>query len=497
MSEAIQLLAELRRQGVNPTGINADSRRVTPGELFVALPGARHDGRTFIAEAAARGAVGVVCEQRGEYGDHEGETTIIPRFEVTDVRAISGELADHVYDHPSSRLSMIGVTGTNGKTSVSQWVSQAFKLLGHRCGVIGTLGSGFPGALADLPNTTPDVISVHRILAEFLAARADSCVMEASSIGLDQGRTNAVAFDIAVYTNLTRDHLDYHGSMDAYASAKARLFESPGLSAAVINLDDAFGRQLVARIADKGVRLIGYSLDQSQAATADDVIRASNMQLTDTGLRFTVHTPQGSATVDAPLFGRFNAANLLAVLGVLIASNIPLQQAVAALQKLTPPAGRMQAIGGAKEPLLVVDYAHTPDALEQVLVTLREVASARGGRLMCVFGCGGERDRGKRPLMGEVVARLADLATVTSDNPRGEDPRSIIAEITQGMQPAARIETDRTTAIRSTVRQARQQDVILIAGKGHEEYQEIDGRRLPFSDVDQATEALATWRIAA
>jgi len=497
VSKALRVVTELRRQGVMPSGISADSRRIVPGDVFVALPGARRDGRSFIAEAVARGAVAVLREHGSSDAAVGGTAPAVPSIAVAGLQAVGGELADLIYDHPSEKLWMFGVTGTNGKTSVSQWIAEAFKLLGRKCGVIGTLGSGFPGRLTEHPNTTPDAISLQRTLAGFVAAGAEACAIEASSIGIDQGRTHPLAIDVAVFTNLTRDHLDYHASMDAYAAAKSRLFEVPHLAAAILNLDDDFGARLHARLASRGVRRIGYSLGKAASIPGDEIIRADDLQLTGQGLRFTLHSAQGEAQVEVPLVGRFNAANLLAVLGSLLASGIPFDRAVAVLPQLTPPPGRMQALGGNRKPLLVIDYAHTPDALEQVLATLREVAAARGGKLACVFGCGGERDPGKRPLMGEVVARLADIALVTSDNPRGEDPDAIIADILRGMQPGVTVDSDRATAIRAAVQGARAQDVVLIAGKGHEAYQEIAGRRLPFSDLEQANASLATWRIAA
>ena len=497
MNEALRVVAELRRQDVVPAGISADSRRILPGDVFVALPGARSDGASFIRDAVARGAVAVLREHGGSGTAVANSATAVPSIPVAGLRAVCGELADLIYDHPSEKLWMFGVTGTNGKTSVTQWIAEAFKLLGRKCGVIGTLGSGFPGQLAEHPNTTPDAISMQRTLAGFVAAGAEACAIEASSIGLAQGRTHPLAIDVAVFTNLTRDHLDYHASMDAYAAAKGRLFEVPHLAAAILNLDDDFGARLHARLAGSGVRRIGYSLSKAAAIAGDEIVRADDLQLTGQGLRFTLHAAQGEAPVEVPLIGRFNAANLLAVVASLLASGIPFDRAVAVLPQLAPPPGRMQALGGDRKPLLVIDYAHTPDALEQVLATLREVASARGGKLACVFGCGGERDPGKRPLMGEVVARLADTALVTSDNPRGEDPDAIIADILRGMPPGATVDGDRAAAIRAAVQKARAQDVVLIAGKGHEAYQEVAGRRLAFSDLEQADAALASWRIAA
>jgi len=495
VSEALRLLAELRRSGVAPRGISADSRQIEPGDVFVAITGAHRDGRSFISEAVARGAVAVLREDRSGDAGAGGLAGQVPELAVAGLPAVCGELADLVYDHPSEKLWMFGVTGTNGKTSVSQWIAQAFQLLGRKCGVIGTLGSGFPGHLTENPNTTPDAVSLQRTLAGLVAAGAEACAIEASSIGLDQRRTHPLAIDVAVFTNLTRDHLDYHASMEAYAAAKNRLFEVPHLAAAIVNLDDDFGARLHAGLAGKGIRRIGYTLGTT--ATADEIIRGEDMQLTGQGLRFTIHAAPGIAPVAVPLIGRFNASNLLAVLGSLLASGIPYDQATTVLPQLVPPPGRMQTLGGTRKPLLVIDYAHTPDALEQVLTTLREVAAARGGGLACVFGCGGERDPGKRPLMGEVVSRLADAGIVTSDNPRGESPDAIIADILRGMRPGATVEADRAAAIRAAVHQAGERDVVLIAGKGHEAYQEIAGRRLSFSDLQQANDSLATWRIAA
>ncbi len=493
----MQILDDLRGRGVIPSGITADSRQLHDGDVFVAIPGIKTDGRDYIGEAVARGAAAVLFEADGQRAVAESR---VPTVAVNQLSRLSGELAHLVYGRPSEKLWMVGITGTNGKTSVSQWIAQALSLLGRKCGIVGTLGNGFPGELRESPNTTPDAICVHRTLAGFLAAGADACAMEVSSIGLAEGRTNAVAFDVAVFTNLTRDHLDYHGSMQAYAAAKQKLFAMPGLVAAVINLDDSFGLTLGAGLAARGVRQIGYTLGAAtaMAGKAAEVIAAENLVVTGSGISFTARTPQGEAQVAVKLLGRFNAANLLAVLGALLASGVALKPAAAVLERLTPPPGRMQAVsGGQGEPLLVIDYAHTPDALEQALSTLREVAVARGGRLLCLFGCGGERDPGKRPLMGEIVARLADMNFVTSDNPRGENPLKIIADILRGMIEPGSVEPDRAAAIRAAVMAAAPDDVVLIAGKGHEPTQEIAGRRLPFSDLEQAHAALAAWKAAA
>ncbi|HTY98620.1 MAG TPA: UDP-N-acetylmuramoyl-L-alanyl-D-glutamate--2,6-diaminopimelate ligase [Rhodocyclaceae bacterium] len=476
---AADVVGWLSSQGVQVTGISADSRRIDAGDVFVALPGLRSDGRAHIAEAVAKGAVAVLTVVR-ELGD-----VGVPALAVADLPALSGEIAHLLYGRPSERLWLAGVTGTNGKTSVSQWIAQAMTLLDRKCGVIGTLGNGFPGELRASPNTTPDAVTLHRTLAGFLAKGAVACAMEVSSIGIDLKRIAGAAFDVAVFTNLSRDHLDHHGTMEAYAAAKASFFELPGLSAAVINLDDPFGLEL-ARALKGRLRVIGYSLGGAPADAADELLAAANFAMTGAGLGFEL----AGVRFEAPVVGRFNAANLLAVIGGLVAGGKGLADIAAALRHIEPPPGRMQALGGKDRPLVVVDYAHTPDALEKVLATLRETAAARRGRLVCVFGCGGDRDPGKRPLMGEAAERLADRVILTSDNPRGEEPAAIIAAIAAGMSNPPVIEADRAAAIRRAVGEAAAADVVLLAGKGHEPYQEVAGVRRPFSDAQEALLAL-------
>jgi UDP-N-acetylmuramoyl-L-alanyl-D-glutamate--2,6-diaminopimelate ligase len=381
-------------------------------------------------------------------------------------------------------LFMVGVTGTNGKTSVTQWIAHALTRLGRKCALVGTLGNGFPDALVPGPNTTPGAAVLQQLLPEFVRQGAQACAMEVSSIGLHQKRVAGVVFDVAVFTNFTRDHLDYHGGMAEYAAMKRKLFEMPGLRTAVINLDDPFGSEIAAQLAGR-VRTIGYTLADAQGA--DNVLRAENLSQSGAGLAFDV----AGTHFTAPVVGSFNAANLLAVIGALIAGGETLAASAGALQDIEPPPGRMQALGGMAAPLVVVDYAHTPDALEKVLATLRETATARGGKLLCVFGCGGDRDAGKRPLMGAIAEQCADRVVVTSDNPRSEDPLTIIAAIRSGMQQSPDIEADRARAIVQTITQADARDVILLAGKGHEPYQEVAGVRLPFSDAASAKSALA------
>lgn len=496
MSSAMQILAELHARGISPTGLCADSRQVRAGDVFVALPGLRSDGRQFIAAALERGALAVLLEAEAGSDQHQLNMGV-PILLIEHLAAQLGDLADLIYAQPSAQLTLFGVTGTNGKTTVSQCLAQAYHLLGKRCGVIGTLGSGFLGELQESPNTTPDVASLHATLAGLRDAGAEACAMEVSSIGLDQQRVQAIAFDVAIFTNLSRDHLEYHGDMQRYAVAKAKLFAMSGLRALVLNLDDAFGRELALQSANTGVRRFGYTLGASEqyAHLVESLICLESLQLGGQGLDLHIRCPMGEAQITSALLGRFNAENLLAVLAALLAVDIPFSEIVAVLPQLRAPAGRLQLVpkvteAGA-EPLVVVDYAHTPDALRQVLATLREVANARAGRLCCVFGCGGDRDAGKRPLMGQVVMELADDVWVSSDNPRSESPQQIIAEIVSGVaEHAVHIEVDRALAIRQALQAAADQDVVLLAGKGHEPYQEIAGQRLPFSDWEQAQLAL-------
>jgi UDP-N-acetylmuramoyl-L-alanyl-D-glutamate--2,6-diaminopimelate ligase len=402
---------------------------------------------------------------------------------VDGLREQVGEIAARFFGRPSAALHVIGVTGTNGKTSIVQLLANALALLGQRAATIGTLGAGLVGALRAGERTTPDVISVQALLAEFRDAGASHVAMEVSSHALEQGRVNAVDFNVAVFTNLTRDHLDYHGTMAAYGAAKAKLFACPGLRSAVINVDDAFGRELAARLPDD-VRGLRYAID------AQAEVRASGVTTSGAGLAFMLHTPWGEGAIESSLLGRFNVYNLMAVAGGLGALGYTFAQIQNALTQLRPVAGRMNRLGGsARAPLVVIDYAHTPDALEQALTSLRAHCA---GRLVCVFGCGGERDKGKRPQMGAIAERLADRLIVTDDNPRGEDGSAIVKQIVAGLARPERatVERDRAAAIAFALRAAQPGDVVLIAGKGHESYQEIAGRKLPFDDLDIARRAL-------
>ncbi len=471
-------LARLAAMGAQPAAIAADSRRVEPGSLFLAYPGERADGRRHIGEAIARGAVAVLWEGAGFTWD---DAWRVPHLAVAGLREQAGCIAAEFYGHPAEGLWSIGITGTNGKTSCSHWLAAALARLGRRTALVGTLGNGFPGALAPSHNTTPDAVLLHGLLADYRRQGAVCLAMEVSSHGLSQGRVNGMRFDVAVFTNLSRDHLDYHGDMEAYGRAKRLLFDWPGLRHAVINADDAFGARLLGALSRDGLELHGYGLQAGG-------IRGRNLRLDDAGLAMDVSLPGGDIRVEAPhLLGRFNAYNLLAVLAALLASGIAPEDAAHVLRTVEPVAGRMQRLGGGAAPLVVIDYAHTPDALEKVLLALREQTR---GRLVCVFGCGGNRDKGKRPLMGEVASALADEVIVTSDNPRHEEPLAIIDDILAGMRGNYRVEADRAAAIREAIIGVGPGDVVLIAGKGHEDYQEIGNRRLPFSDPEVARRAL-------
>ncbi|HKU71191.1 MAG TPA: UDP-N-acetylmuramoyl-L-alanyl-D-glutamate--2,6-diaminopimelate ligase [Burkholderiales bacterium] len=468
-----------------------DSRAVHPGDTFVAYPGLARDGRDFIGDAFAGGAASVLWERAGFAWNRKWRQ---PNLGLKDLRRHAGEIASEVCGRPSERLTVIGVTGTNGKTTCSQWIAQALTRAGRPCAVIGTLGSGMRPPLEPLVNTTPDSLWLHARLAEFARRGAQAVAMEVSSIGLDQDRVAGVEFDTALFTNLTRDHLDYHRTMKRYQDAKARLLTWDTLKHAVVNLDDDFGAELARRIRRPGLSVVGYGFGAARGTK----VAGGNLATTARGVAFDVKTPWGSAHLACPVLGRHNAYNLLGTLAVLLANGMPLRKAVRAVTALKPVPGRLQPLGGGAKPMVVVDYAHTPDALQQVLTTLREVLDSRSAihesRLICVFGCGGDRDRGKRPVMGRLAERLADRVVVTSDNPRGENPRRIIADIvsgTQGTTDEIVVEPSRRAAIRRAVAGARRGDIVLVAGKGHESYQEVRGVRRPFSDVAVAKEALS------
>jgi len=463
------------------SGLNLDSRRVRPGDAFFALRGTREHGIKFAAIAVQRGARVVLAEAPAP-----SETTLdVPVLWIDNLHGRVGDIAARFFGEPSAALSVIGVTGTNGKTSTVQLLAHALEHLGHRAATIGTLGAGLHGNLQAGERTTPDAIEVQGLLAEFRAEGATHVAMEVSSHALEQGRVGAVKFDVAAFTNLTRDHLDYHGSMEAYGAAKAKLFAWPSLHTAVINIDDAFGRELAEQL-PANARALRYSAAGDDRADID----ATAVTTSSEGLNFVLRTPWGERSVSSRLLGRFNVANLLTVVGCLGALGEPFESIVEAVEAMEPVNGRMNRLGGfGNEPLVVVDYAHTPDALEQALTALRAHCA---GQLICVFGCGGDRDAGKRPVMGEIAERLADSIVVTDDNPRSEDGDVIVAQIVAGLsRPAqAKVERDRAAAIRWAVTRAKPGDVVLVAGKGHETYQESAAGKRPFDDFAVARAAL-------
>jgi len=462
------------------SGLTLDSRQVRPGDAFFALRGTREHGIAFARGAIERGARVVLAEApatRVELG--------VPVLWVDGLHGKVGEIASRFFGRPSEAMRVIGVTGTNGKTSTVQLLAQALEYLGHRAATIGTLGAGLHGRINEGERTTPDAINVQGLLASFRDEGATHVAMEVSSHALEQGRVAAVAFDVAAFTNLTRDHLDYHGSMEAYGEAKARLFAWPTLQAAAINIDDAFGKSLAQRI-PAGVTALRLSAENQ----ADADVRASDVVTSAEGLAFELHTPWGRHPVRSRLLGRFNVANLLAVIACLGAMGEPFERIVAAVETLEPINGRMNRLGGVPGlPLVVVDYAHTPDALEQALTALRAHCA---GQLICVFGCGGDRDAGKRPQMGAIAERLADRIIITDDNPRTEDGDVIVAHIVAGLRrpDVATRERDRARAIELALALAQSGDVVLIAGKGHETYQEGAHGKRPFDDLAVARKAL-------
>jgi UDP-N-acetylmuramyl-tripeptide synthetase len=461
--------------------MTTDSRKVTDGSLFLAYPGETSDGRNHILDAIKNGASAIIWDR----GNFEWK----PEWDIENIgiqylRLQSGNIASQFYKAPSEKMWMIGVTGTNGKTSITQWIAQCMNYCQRKTAVIGTLGNGLPNQLTETNNTTPDAVLLQSMLADYVKQEVKAVAMEVSSHGLHQGRVRAVNFDVAVLSNLTRDHLDYHKTFEAYAAAKRILFEYSDLKCAVLNIDDAFGQTIAHDLKAAGKTVLTYGMAQGD-------VRAENVQFTNTYFSFDVITPNGNASVKANLVGKFNVYNVLAVLATLLVSNISLDDAVAAIGRIESAKGRMQMLGGGDLPLVVVDYAHTPDALEKVLDTLTEQAGSH--HVVCVFGCGGNRDAGKRPMMGKVASSHAFAVVVTSDNPRDEAPENIIQDILQGLHGNFIVEPDRAKAITIAILSAKPGDIVLIAGKGHEEYQEIKGEKQHFSDIEKAIEALKIY----
>lgn len=463
-------------------GLTTDSREVRQGDAFLALSGPQTPADCHVGNAIESGATVVLLEsaEAGECEERMG-ALVVP---VPDLKARLGAIADRFHEHPSQRLRVLGVTGTNGKTSVSHYITQLLNDTGMPCGLLGTLGYGMPGRLAPATHTTPDVVQVNRNLARILGQGGRTAVMEVSSHALEQGRIDGIHMVGAIFTNLTRDHLDYHGSMEAYGAAKAKLFTREGLHFTVINFDDPFGRQLYEQLEGKCDR-IRYSLHEAQIE-----LWLTSFAPEMEGFTATVDGQWGSFTVWAPLLGAFNVSNLLASMAAVLSLGVPAERVVQAVSRLVPPPGRLESYMGVEGVQVVVDYAHTPDALKNALAALRPHTR---GELICLFGCGGDRDAGKRPEMAREAEAGADRVIVTDDNPRGENPGAIAEDIMKGFSAPDRIQVihDRATAIRSAVEQAKSGDVILVAGKGHEAWQEMAGQRMPFSDAEQVRAALS------
>jgi UDP-N-acetylmuramyl-tripeptide synthetase len=470
--------------------LQTDSRQIRPGDGFIAWPGAATDGRAYIGDALSRGAVACLVE-------HEGVEAFalqgLPVAALHGLKAATGLIAADWFDQPTQRLDVLAVTGTNGKTSTSWWLAEALNVLSKNeliaqggCALVGTLGMGTPPALTSTGMTTPDPVRLQRAFQQFADAGRTACAIEASSIGLAEHRMAGTRIRVALFTNFTQDHLDYHPGMAAYWQAKSVLFDWPGLQAAVVNIDDARGAELHATLADRLLDLWSVSI------TGPARLAARDISMGEGGLRFTVAEGVHSHMLQTRVIGQYNVSNLLGVLAGLRALGVPLQHALYACAQLSPVPGRMEQIHHPGQPLVAVDYAHTPDALDKALQALRPIAQERGGQLWCVFGCGGDRDAGKRPLMGAVAQHHADRVVVTSDNPRSEDPAAILHQILQGTIAGNTVqaEPDRAAAIALAIAEAAPADVVLIAGKGHEDTQETAGVRLPFSDMAHAQTAL-------
>ena len=471
--------------------LRLDSRQVRPGDAFVALPGTRTHGFAHVDAAVAAGAVAVLCE-----AEESAAAPALPSgcrlVPVTGLRRHLGALADRQAGAPSADLQVIGITGTNGKTTTAWLLAAALEQVGRPSGYAGTLGAGRPGAVVPGTHTTPDVFSVHAQLAAFRAAGATAAAIEVSSHALDQGRVDGVHFHAAAFTHLTRDHLDYHGTMEAYGEAKARLFCRPSLGHAVLNVEDPFVRSVVRRLPASTCLTTVSARPDSEVPHAGHFVQCRSVVPSTTGLTLVFSTHAGDIAFTAPLVGRFNAENLALVLGLLLALQVTPSAAAAALSRATPPPGRMQLVPAVNGAMALVDYAHTPDALAKALEAAREHCA---GRLWVVFGCGGDRDAGKRPEMGAVASRLADRVVITDDNPRSEDGTAIAAAILAGCLPAARedgrIEVcrDRREAIEGALARATAGDLVLIAGKGHETTQVVGAMVLPFNDAEIAASA--------
>jgi len=489
---AASVVADISSAGVASREMSSDSRRCCPGTVFLAYPGISDDGRAHLADAVARGAAAVVWESDGfRWPEHLRNTR---NFPVRGLRTMAGFIAAEFYGHPSKSMWVCGVTGTNGKTTTTQWLAAALDESGVKTTTIGTLGSGFRGQLTPTTHTTPDAIEIQRLLALYKNAGAHAASMEVSSHALTQARTAGLHLECAIFTNLTHDHLDYHGTMQAYGEAKAKLFEVNGLGAGVVNLDDDLGVRLARDLGSRHVPCIGYSISPffRQDSLKGEFVWAEKVVASRMGLSANVNSSRGCGTLELNQPGMFNLSNALAVLGALIAYGLDFDRALQLLERLPAVPGRMQKVGGLHEPMVIIDFAHTPDALSKVIQAIRPIVQMRGGCLWTVFGAGGDRDASKRPLMGAIAETLSDRVIVTSDNPRTEEPLDIISEVLGGIKEVHRVhlDPDRARAIEWAIRHSASDDVVLIAGKGHEGFQEIRGLRTSFSDIEVARDAL-------
>lgn len=465
-------------------GIALHSDHVKPGDLFIARCGQQHDAREFIQSAIEKGAVAVIADSNHEAHITHAEGDHVPVFYADDLGDKVSRIAARFYGHPSRQMHVVGVTGTNGKTSTTHFIARALNACQKRCAVIGTLGYGLLDKLNPPTHTTPDAVVVQRLLADCHGSDVEYCAMEVSSHALHQARVKSVEYKTSIFTNLTRDHLDYHGTMEAYGAAKLLLFGLFGLQNAIVNMDDPFGEQVLA-VLPRHVNAYTYGTNKTDA-----MVNAFNIRLHRDGISAKLKTPWGEGEIESPLMGEFNLSNLLAVLTTLCVNGIVFKEALAAVNALKDVPGRMQAFTADNKPTVVVDYAHTPDALEKALGALRAHTDAK---LWCVFGCGGDRDAGKRSEMAAIAEQFADKVIVTDDNPRSEDPQHITQQIFSGFKnpDAVHLEHDRKQAIQFAIEQAAADDVILLAGKGHEPYQIIGDKTLPFDDRVVTEEILA------
>jgi UDP-N-acetylmuramoyl-L-alanyl-D-glutamate--2,6-diaminopimelate ligase len=474
--------------------LHTDSRRMGAGDGFIAWPGGVTDGRQFVASALKQGATACVVEHSGADAFAWGDQDAIATYDG--LKAASGLIAAAYYEQPSLALDVVAITGTNGKTSTAWWLAHALQNAGKRCAIVGTLGVGEVAHLEVTGMTTPDPVLLQARLRDMVDAGVNACAIEASSIGLAEHRLDGTQVRVAMFTNFTQDHLDYHGDMASYWQAKLALFSWAGLQAAVVNVDDAQGAALAEQLNARGdLRVWTVSCASAATPSAQHIV-ACHIQHGAMGLCFDVTEGDETHALATQLVGHYNVSNVLGVIACLRALGYSLADAVQACRVLPAVPGRMQTVGEAGEPLVVIDYAHTPDAVAQAVQALLPLAQSRGGELTCVLGCGGDRDAAKRPLMAAAAEQYAQHVVLTSDNPRSEDPQTILNHMRAGLQHAANaiVINDRAQAIAQTVQNVRAQDVVLVAGKGHEDYQEVAGVKHPFSDVQHAREALLQRR---